>query len=184
MDNVFKSPEIKTSIKNTLIERYGVEHPAQNKEFVEKSKETSLQRYGVEYYTQSEEYKIRSRKTSSIKIESFERENDCLEIQKLIDKYGQGWFSLKLPCLSLGKYKFIEIAVLLGCFCRFVIHFISGITLYAITTTTSIAGIKTANAVLFSLIYNGIYMLPNTILAIVVMAVLRPALKRLDNFNK
>lgn len=83
-----------------------------------------------------------------------------------------------------GKYKFIEIAVLLGCFCRFVIHFISGITLYAITTTTSIAGIKTANAVLFSLIYNGIYMLPNTILAIVVMAVLRPALKRLDNFNK
>lgn len=108
VDNVFKSPEIKASIKNTLVEKYGVEHPAQNKELVEKSKETSLQRYGVEYYTQSEEYRVRSKKAASIKIESFERENDCLEVQKIIDKYGQGWLSLELPCLSFGKYRFIE----------------------------------------------------------------------------
>ena len=78
------------------------------------------------------------------------------------------------------KQKFIELSVLFGCFLRFVIHFISGITLYAITTATEVAGIVTSNAVIFSLIYNALYMLPNTILAVIIMSLLRIPLKQLD----
>lgn len=80
-----------------------------------------------------------------------------------------------------GKSAFIEVSVLLGCFCRFVIHFISGVTLYAISTATEVGGIVTSNAVLFSLIYNGLYMLPNTVVAIVVMSLLRIPLTKLQN---
>ncbi len=79
-----------------------------------------------------------------------------------------------------GKSKFIEISVLLGCLCRFAVHFISGVTLYAISTATEVGGIVTSNAFLFSLIYNGLYMLPNTVVAIVIMSLLRIPLKKLQ----
>lgn len=38
-----------------MIERYGVEHALQVKEFKQKAKETCIERYGVEYYTQTQE---------------------------------------------------------------------------------------------------------------------------------
>ena len=80
------------------------------------------------------------------------------------------------------KYALIELSTLLGCVARFVIHFISGITIYAIATATPIDGtsIITSNAWLYSLIYNGLYMLPNTVIAVIVMAVLRPVLLRIE----
>ena len=77
------------------------------------------------------------------------------------------------------KPKFIELSVLVGCFSRYVIHFISGITLYAITTATEVGGIVTSNAVVFSLIYNALYMLPNTVIAVIIMALLRIPLKKM-----
>lgn len=78
------------------------------------------------------------------------------------------------------KPAFIEVSVLVGCGVRYLIHFISGITLYAITTATEVGGIVTSNAVVFSLIYNALYMLPNTVIAIIVMSILRIPLKKLD----
>ena len=65
-----------------------------------------------------------------------------------------------------------------GCFARFVIHFISGITIYRIYEPTQIMGVTTGNAWLYSLLYNISYMLPNTIIAIVVCVLLmQPLLK-------
>jgi thiamine transporter len=78
-----------------------------------------------------------------------------------------------------GKSKLLELSALLGCFARFIIHFISGITIYMITVPTEIAGSVIANPVLYSVVYNALYMLPNTIIAIVVMSLLRYPLKRL-----
>ena len=81
--------------------------------------------------------------------------------------------------LRYGKSKLIEVSVIVGCLARFAVHFISGITLYAISTATEIGGIVTSNAVLYSLIYNALYMFPNTVLAVVVMSLLRVPLKRI-----
>ena len=78
-----------------------------------------------------------------------------------------------------GKSAFIEVAALCGCLARFAVHFISGITIYAISTSTEVAGVVTSNAWLYSLIYNGLYMLPNTVLAVVVMSLLRFVLNKL-----
>ena len=79
-----------------------------------------------------------------------------------------------------GKSKFIELSVIVGCFIRYIIHFISGVTLYAISTATEVGGIVTSNAVIFSLIYNALYMLPNTVIAVIIMALLRIPLVKLQ----
>lgn len=73
----------------------------------------------------------------------------------------------------------IELSTLIGCFARFIIHFISGITLYAITVPTEVAGMTFVNPVLYSTVYNALYMLPNTVIAVIVMSLLRFALKRI-----
>ena len=63
------------------------------------------------------------------------------------------------------------LAALIGCFGRFVIHFISGITIYA-EDVTDLFGLHITNPWVYSVLYNGSYMLPNTILAVAVIALL------------
>lgn len=75
----------------------------------------------------------------------------------------------------------IELSTFIGCAARFLVHFISGVTIYMITAPTEIEsiGVTFSNPVLYSIVYNAIYMLPNTVIAVVVMALLRSPLKRL-----
>ena len=75
----------------------------------------------------------------------------------------------------------IELSTFIGCVARFLVHFISGVTIYMITAPTEIEsiGVTFSNPVLYSIVYNAIYMLPNTVIAVVVMALLRSPLKRL-----
>lgn len=80
-----------------------------------------------------------------------------------------------------GKAKLLPVAALTGCVARFIIHFISGVTIYAIATKTEISGIVTSNAWLYSLIYNGLYMLPNTVIAVAAVALLLPAIEKLPD---
>ncbi len=71
----------------------------------------------------------------------------------------------------------LPIGALIGALARFAIHFISGVTIYAIMTDTEIAGITTSNAPLYSLIYNGLYMLPSTIIVVIVAALIMKPVK-------
>ncbi len=83
-----------------------------------------------------------------------------------------------------GRFWAVELSTLVGCIARFLIHFISGITIYAIATATEVAGVVISNAVLYSVVYNALYMLPNTVIAVAVMALLRLPLKKLSKkFN-
>lgn len=76
------------------------------------------------------------------------------------------------------KLKFgLPIGALIGALARFVIHYISGITIYAIATATEISGITTSNAWLYSLIYNGLYMLPSTIIVVIVAVLIMKPVK-------
>ncbi len=83
-----------------------------------------------------------------------------------------------------GKRKFLEVAALLGCFARFIIHFISGLTIYKIMVPTAVEGLEAlgefSNPVLYSIVYNLAYMLPSTVLCVVIIALLRAPIKRLD----
>ena len=84
-----------------------------------------------------------------------------------------------------GKHWAIELSTFVGCIARFIIHFISGITLYMITVPTEIESIGTfSNPVIYSIVYNALYMLPNTIIAIIVMSLLRHPIKKLQKIGK
>ncbi len=78
-----------------------------------------------------------------------------------------------------GKQKLIEVSALVGCFARYIIHVISGVTIYMIAVPTEVMGKMVANPFVYSLLYNLIYMVPSTIIAIIVMSLLRYPLKRL-----
>ena len=77
------------------------------------------------------------------------------------------------------KWRFaLPIGALIGSVARFFIHFISGVTIYAISTNTEIAGITTSNAPLYSLIYNGLYMRPSAVIVIAVSIVIMKPIER------
>jgi hypothetical protein len=51
-------------IKNTMIDKYGVEYAAKSEHFRDKMKSTTLERYGVEHGAQSEKVKEKTRQTN------------------------------------------------------------------------------------------------------------------------
>lgn len=51
-------------IKNTMVEKYGVEYAAQNELCMNKMKASMLEKYGVEHSSQSEEIKEKIKKTN------------------------------------------------------------------------------------------------------------------------
>lgn len=83
-----------------------------------------------------------------------------------------------------GNKKMIEVSVFLGCLARYMIHVISGWTIYKIAVPTEVKFFgMIANPWAYSLAYNLVYMLPNTVIAIVVMALLRYPLSKLDKMG-
>ena len=112
-------------------------------------------------------------------------------LQMLFDgAYAWGWQSMLLDYLVAftplglaglfkGKAWGIFPGTVLGCLARFIVHYISGVTIYRIIDPTSIPGFGTFdNASFYSLVYNGVYMLPNTILALLLAGVLYVPLKQ------
>lgn len=83
-----------------------------------------------------------------------------------------------------GKAWALPLGALIGCVCRFLIHFISGVTIYAEYFEDTFLGCTGLTPFTYSVLYNGTYMLPNTVLAVVLCALLekplRLAFRRLD----
>ncbi len=68
---------------------------------------------------------------------------------------------------------------LLGCFARFLIHFLSGITIYAEYMPESFMEMTMVSPFVYSVLYNGTYMLPNTVLAVAICALLKKPLEKI-----
>ena len=66
----------------------------------------------------------------------------------------------------------------LGAFARFVVHFISGITIYRILAPTELFNATFTSPWMYSLAYNGSYVLIDTVLALVVFGLLYRPLER------
>jgi len=107
--------------------------------------------------------------------------------------YAWGWQSILLDYLVAysalavgGLFKgkdwgiFPDIAI--GCLGRFLVHHISGVTLYRIIEPTGIEGLEFlgvfANPHLYSLAYNGAYMVPNTLIALAIAGLLFVPMKK------
>jgi thiamine transporter len=104
--------------------------------------------------------------------------------------YAWGWQSILLDYLlaytALGLGGFFKgrawgifPGIALGCAGRFAVHYLSGVTIYRILVPTEITGFGTfSNAHVYSLVYNGIYMLPNTVIALILAALLLMPMKK------
>ena len=103
--------------------------------------------------------------------------------------YAWGWQSMLLdylvaftPLGLAGLFKRrgwgLFAGTVVGCAGRFLIHYISGVTIYKILAPTEFMRWTFTSPAAYSLIYNGSYMLPNTLIALVVAALLYKPLKR------
>ena len=99
--------------------------------------------------------------------------------QSMLLDYLLAFTPLGLAGLFKGKSWGIFPGILLGNFGRFIVHYVSGVTIYRIYEPTEIPGIGTFDgAELYSLVYNGSYMLPCALLALIVAALLYVPMKR------
>ena len=99
--------------------------------------------------------------------------------QSMLLDYLLAFTPLGLAGLFRGKAWGIFPGTLLGCAARFLIHYISGVTIYRIIEPTTVPGFGTFdNASIYSLVYKGSYMLPNTVLALLLAGALYVPQKR------
>ena len=99
--------------------------------------------------------------------------------QSMLLDYLVAFTPLGLAGLFKGKAWGIFPGTLLGCAARFVVHYISGVTIYKILEPTNFIGIGVITSPAFySLVYNGSYMVLNTALALIIAALLYKPLKK------
>ncbi len=99
--------------------------------------------------------------------------------QSMVLDYLLAFTPLGLAGLFRGKSWGIFPGTVLGCGVRFLVHYVSGVTIYRITMPTEIPGFGVFDsAELYSLVYNGVYMLPNAILAMAIAGALYMPMKK------
>lgn len=98
--------------------------------------------------------------------------------QSMLLDYLVAFTPLGLAGLFRNKSWGLFAGTLVGCAGRFVVHYISGVTIYKILVPTEFMRWTFTSPAAYSLIYNGSYMLPNTLIALVLSAVLYRPLKR------
>lgn len=79
---------------------------------------------------------------------------------------------IALTGLGKGRPGGVFWGPVLGAFGRFVFHFISGITIYKIVAPTKLFGTVFDQPVLYSVVYNGSYVLVDLVLCLVIFAAL------------
>ncbi|MDR0915723.1 MAG: energy-coupled thiamine transporter ThiT [Oscillospiraceae bacterium] len=70
---------------------------------------------------------------------------------------------------------------LVGCVARFIVHYISGVTIYAEYAEATYLGVNTAGPWIYSAVYNGFYMVFNTVAAVVLSPAIGAALSRIKS---
>ncbi len=70
------------------------------------------------------------------------------------------------------------VGTLIGGFARYLVHFLSGVTIYAQWMPEEFLGMKMTSTVVYSLLYNGLYMIPSILVAVILVPILTEALKK------
>ncbi|MBQ2829678.1 MAG: energy-coupled thiamine transporter ThiT [Oscillospiraceae bacterium] len=94
--------------------------------------------------------------------------------------YSVAYAAVGFAGLLRGRYRAMPLAALIGCAARFLVHFASGVTVYAQYMPEVFMDMPMTSPTIYSILYNGTYMLPNTVLAIAVCALLIRPMERLD----
>lgn len=99
----------------------------------------------------------------------------------IVFDYTGAYAMVGLAGLLKRKANLIPLAALIAGAARFLVHYISGVTVYAEYMPEEFMGLTMTSPFFYSALYNGGYMLPSTILAIVVCAALMAPLRKFLN---
>ena len=97
--------------------------------------------------------------------------------ESMLLDYSLAYMFVGFAGLLRGKSGTAWLAALIGCAARFLVHFVSGVTIYAQYMPESFMELTMTTPALYSLLYNGSYMLPNTVLAILIALLLEKPLR-------
>lgn len=98
--------------------------------------------------------------------------------QSMLLDYLLAFAALGLAGVFKGRRWGLFAGTVLGCLGRFAVHYLSGVTIYKIVAPTEFLNWTFASPSLYSLVYNGSYMLPNAVIALVMAAVLYRPLRK------
>lgn len=103
----------------------------------------------------------------------------AINLASMLLDYTVAYAMVGMAGLFKGRKWGFPLGAFAGCLARFVIHFITGITIYKIVVPTEVMGMTVSNPYFYSLLYNISYMGPNTVIAIVTCLLLEKPLKKL-----
>ena len=93
--------------------------------------------------------------------------------------YTAAYAMVGMAGLLKGRKWGFPLGAFVGCLARFVVHFITGITIYRILVPTEVMGMTVSNPYVFSVLYNISYLGPNTVISVIVCLLLDKPLKKL-----
>ncbi len=106
-------------------------------------------------------------------------EGTAINWVSIIFDYSVAYAFVGFAGLLKGRYRALPLAAFLGCLARFAVHYLSGITVYAQYMPESFLSFPMTSPAVYSLLYNGTYMLPNTVLAVALSFLLIPMMRKL-----
>ncbi len=98
--------------------------------------------------------------------------------QSMIGDYLLAFTPLGLAGLFKGKNWGIYVGTLVGSLGRFLVHYVVGATVWAEYMPEEFFGMSMTTPWFYSFLYNGSYMLPNTLLALSIAALLHKPMKK------
>ena len=98
--------------------------------------------------------------------------------QSMLLDYSLAYMMVGLAGVMKNRKWGLVTGALVGCIGRFAIHFVSGITIYAMYMPEQFLKMTMTNAWIYSLLYNSTYMLPNTVIAVAVGAAISVPLSK------
>lgn len=95
----------------------------------------------------------------------------------IIFDYSVAYAAVGLAGLLKNRDKQVWLAAIVGGVARFIVHYISGVTVYARWMPDEFMGMAMTSPFFYSALYNGGYMLPSTILAVLACVALAKPLQ-------
>ena len=111
-------------------------------------------------------------------LKFFFAEGFAINWASMLLDYSVAYMFVGFAGLFRRKGNLTWLAALVGCFGRFLINFISGVTIYRIYEPTTLFNATFTNPYIYSAVYNGSFMVIDLALCLVIMALLYKPLRR------
>ena len=101
--------------------------------------------------------------------------------QSMLLDYSLAYGAVGLAGIFKGKLgvRGYLLGAIVACVARFLIHYISGVTIYAEYAADTYLGVNTPAPWIFSIVYNGFYMVFNTIAAVIAAPIVGAAITKI-----